>query len=61
MINKKYIGSTTYVSDASRLTDAYGYNGDVAYVIDEFTKKVLSEYTKYNVVIGTKFKVMMAS
>lgn len=48
MVNKKYIGSTTYVSDASRLTDTYGYNGDVAYVIDEFTKKIISEYTKFN-------------
>ena len=48
MVDKRYIGSTTYVSDASRLTDTYGYNGDVAYVIDEFTKKVLSEYTKFN-------------
>lgn len=48
MVNKKYIGSTTYVSDASRLTDTYGDNGDVAYVIDELTKKILSEYTKFN-------------
>lgn len=48
MVDKRYIGSTTYVSDASRLTDTYGYNGDVAYVIDEFTKKIISEYTKYN-------------
>ena len=48
MVNKKYIGSTIYVSDASRLTDTYGYNGDVAYVIDELTKKVLSVHTKFN-------------
>lgn len=48
MVNKKYIGSTTYVSDASRLTDTYGYNGDVAYVIDDLLKKILSEYTKFN-------------
>ena len=48
MVNKKYIGSIIYVSDASRLTDTYGYNGDVAYVIDELTKKVLSVHTKFN-------------
>jgi hypothetical protein len=48
MVDKKYIGSTIYVSDASRLTDTYGYNGDVAYVIDELTKKIISVHTKFN-------------
>lgn len=45
---KGYIGTTRYVPSASRLTDDYGYNGDIAYVIDEANRKVSSEWTKYN-------------
>lgn len=47
-MGKGYIGTTRYVPSASRLTDDYGYNGDIAYVIDEANKKVSSEWTKYN-------------
>ena len=39
MVNKKYIGSTTYVSDVSRLTDAYvidamiSHDSDTPYIV----------------------------
>ena len=39
-MSKGYIGTTRYVPSASRLTDDYGYNGDIAYVIDEANRKI---------------------
>lgn len=43
-----YIGSTKYVSSTARLKRDFGYNGDIAYVIDDLSGKVLSTWTKRN-------------
>ena len=45
-----FIGTTRYVSDKKVLTESYGFDGDVAYVIGKTGEKftIKESYSKYN-------------
>lgn len=45
-----FIGTTRYVFDKKALTELYGFDGDIAYVIDKTGEKftIKESYTKYN-------------
>jgi hypothetical protein len=46
-----YIGSTKYVDSADKLTSDFGFNGDIAFVVEtseDDEKSITGQYTKYD-------------